>query len=70
MILKKYAAEKCNYSTMSLGTPLSNRGCIERSAMHLRIMSECRDKWSMVKNAIERGQSRTCSGYAEREHFI
>ena len=23
----------------------------------------------MVKNAIKRGQSRTCSSYAEREHF-
>ena len=23
----------------------------------------------MVKNAIERAQSRTCSSYAEREHF-
>ena len=22
------------------------------------------------KNAIKRGQSRTCSNYAEREHFI
>ena len=24
---------------------------------------------SMVKNAIKRAQSRTCSSYAEREHF-
>ena len=26
-------------------------------------------QWSMVKNAIKRAQSRTCSSYAEREHF-
>jgi len=25
---------------------------------------------SMAKNAIKRAQSRTCSSYAEREHFI
>jgi hypothetical protein len=26
-------------------------------------------QWLMVKNAIKREQSRTCSGYAECEHF-
>ena len=26
-------------------------------------------QWSMVKNAIKRGQSQACLSYAEREHF-
>jgi len=33
------------------------------------ILGEANGQCSMVKNAIKRAQSRTCSSYAEREHF-
>jgi len=66
MVNPQWSMVNPQWSKMRLS---ERRAELVRAMPSVSILGAANGQSSMVKNAIKRAQSRTCSSYAEREHF-